>query len=142
MEGPIKSEDPGTRSIGGRARIVSPDSKSRDGASTNKENLQAPVDTEDSSQPIASYSAPQSMHYGISSISPKSAAAAATAAAAGYSYSLPPYPSLEQHEPRIGEVDRKRESPRSPEPMNTKPSIYDAVEKTPFPPTPNSSIVF
>jgi hypothetical protein len=134
MEGPIKFEDPGPKSIGGRARSLSPDSKSSDGAATNKETLQAPVDTEDSSQLIASYSAPQSMHYGISNISPESAAAAVTAAAAGYSYSLPPYASLEQHEPRIGEVDRKRESPRSPEPKNTTPSIYeDAVDETPFP---------
>jgi hypothetical protein len=143
MEGPIKFEDPGPRPIGGKARSLSPESKASCGAATDKETLQALVDTEDSSQLIAYYRAPQSMHYGISSISPESAAVAATAAttaAAGYSYSLPPYASLEQHEPRIGGVDRKRaESPRSPQQMNTQPSmsaknallpepLYDAVD--------------
>jgi hypothetical protein len=137
MEGPVNFEDPGPKSIGGRVRSLSPESKASYGAATDKETLQAPLDNENSSRLIAYYSAPQSIHYGISSISPESAAVAATAAtaaAAGYSYSLPPYASLEQHEPRIGGVDRKRaESPISPQQMNTQPSTSAEHASSPEP---------
>ena len=139
MEGPIKSEDPEPRSIQGRVRSLSPESKASYSVGTDEETLQAHVGTENSSQLIDHYSGPQSMHYGVSNISPE-----ATAAAAGYPYSLPTYASLEQHEPRIEGVDRKRAgSPRSPKQMNNQPPtsakyassspepLHDAVDESP-----------
>jgi hypothetical protein len=125
MEGLIKFEDPGPRSIGGRARSLSPESKASYGAGTNNETLQAHLGAENSPQLIAYHSAPQGMHYGMSGITPQVAAMAATAAAtgAGYTYSLLTDSSLEQHEPMIGGIDRKRAGRhRSPQQMNTQPS--------------------
>lgn len=146
MEGPIKFEDSGPRSIGGMARSQLPESKASHGVGTDKETFQAHVATENSPQLIAYYSAPQSMHDGMSSISPQAAAMAATAAASGtgYPYSLPKYASLEQQGPRIGGVDRKRAGrPRSPQQMNTQPStsaehasspepLHGAIEESPL----------
>ncbi|KAE9378508.1 hypothetical protein N431DRAFT_289154, partial [Stipitochalara longipes BDJ] len=143
MEGPIKFEDPGARSFGGKARSLSPESKANYSAGTGKEALEAHMGTENSSQPIDYYSAPQSMHYDMSSIPPQPAAMAAMAAAAGSTYSLPTYASLEQHEPRLGGVDRERGGCQSPKQMKTQPStlaehaslpdpLYDAVDESPF----------
>jgi hypothetical protein len=123
MEG-LKFEDPGPKSIGGEAPSLSPESKASYDAGKDNETLQAHVGTENSPQLIAYYSAPQA------------AAMAATAAAtgAGYPYSLPTDASLEQHEPRIGGIDRKRAGGhRSPQKMNTQPSTSAEHASSPEP---------
>jgi hypothetical protein len=122
MEGPIKFKDSEPRSIGRMTQSQLPESKASHGVGTDKETFQAHVATENSTELTAYYSAPQRMHDGMSRITPQAAAMAA-ASGTGYPYSLPTYASLEQQEPRIGGVDRKRAGrPRSPQQMNTQPS--------------------
>ena len=134
MEGPIKLKDSRPGSIGGRPRREA-------SYGVFIENHHVKVETENSGPRIGYCSAPQSMPDDMSSISLEAADVAATV---GYPYSPPTYATLEEHERRIGGVDRKGAGrPTSPKHMNTQPStsakhaslpepLYDAVDESPL----------